>query len=1421
MKKNIIALHVVVVLFSFLSCFSQGYLEFNKILQDRGLAHSDVHSIIQDDHGFIWFGTLGGLNRFDGYELKTFSNQNNLFESVYKNRIEKIIQQKNFLWLVTQGGIECFDLGKEKYLDLQWKLNDNASLQNAKLLSVYVSPNNILYVLSESYLKAFEITYKESRDIVLQELFLDNEPKQAIYVDMQADEKGLQWVVTNKGLFLLIEERGKIQIKPISVESKNKIYKNFSGLFAYENNYLLLGTQNGFLKANTSIFDTENQSKVSASFYEINYPYINSENIVDNSLIVNSFEKSVDNSYWIGSSYGLIKAELVNTAYNFTFYNEKNSNLSSSSIVALLKDESGCLWLSNYDGGINFVDLNKKGFKSIVYNANSENSISENYIRAIAEDKLGNIWIGTEKTGLNYYNFKDRSVKKFKHSKKNSKGISSNKIRSLIIDNDGRLWVGTAEGINIYSEKTNSFYKISDVGDSNKSLSNKIIFALAEDKFGNIWAGSWLNGLNRINYKDEKDFEIEHVYKKNGEGYGLSSNVITFIYADSYYPEVFVGTNNGLNHIFLNEDGSINEILHYKGSESYTQSISSNWVWPIVRENDSTLWVGTLGGGLNKLMLDSNLELGYKAKSFSIKEGAPSTDIETIIYDDDKGELWLGGKGLSRFNIEREEFTNYDKEDGLVGNSFKVGAAFKGESGRFYFGSTKGISYFYPSQIETNTFNSNVVFTNLYVNNQIIDISETSSEYDILPITLNSTDEIELNHFENNFQIQFSSLHYANPNRSQFKYRLLNYNDDWIVTNASDRKASYSNLPYGEYLFEVMATNNDGVWSSDVKRLAINIIAPWWLTNFARICYVVLGILILILSYYLLVRWFGLKKAYEVSVIKEQEKEKMYQFTGQFFTNISHEFKTPLTLILNPLEKLMKEDMGGSYKKEKYYQLMYKNAKRLLRLINELIDYRKVSSNAYKLNSGWHYLNPFFDDIKDSFKSALESKSITFNYKNNLSYEKLNFDKIVLEKIIFNLLGNAIKFSNNGGKIDIRLSEEREGNAGKYLYSNSIKSDFVAPSYTYISIEDTASGIDEVSISKIFERFFQAGNTANIQGSGIGLTLVKSLVEIHKMNLSVYSKEEVGTKFVLEIPNVDFEKEFGDSIIKNTIQLSKNALSPFVPKDDIIIDNKVELFETYTKPEILLVEDNAELRSFIKDDFDSEFSVFEASNGKEALEILEEHRHIKVIVSDIMMPVMGGVELCKVVKSHSEFSNIPFILLSAKYNTESQIEGAQSGADIYLSKPFSLEVLHLTILNVLKSRKQIKQAAIENTFEEARKNVKGNTEDEFLKKVINCIDDNIDDVNFDVVKLCKLLGISKTKLYTKIKEVTSESVGGLIRSIRLKKAAQILSSTDLNIIQVMDKVGMQSQSHFTKSFKKQFGVTPSEFVKNLNTTKKQ
>ncbi len=1399
--------------------FAQGVKQnFRNISAKDGLSHSDVMDVTQDDKGFIWIGTLAGLNKYDGHAIKRFSNKNYLIESVYKNRINRMVCKDNYIWLATQGGLDCFNIETEKYVKINWLFNDSVFTPNTDIKSVFVSDRNMVYIISVDTVKAFKVLEASQSQLTLKELTIRNLPNNGDFLDMQSDENGLKWLLSENNLYYLDDSDSEIKIKSAEVSDGNVIFSDFFGFYTTETNYLLIGVEKGFLKANTSFLNSDVPIKLSTTFYEIETSAIQSGNTYNTRFVINRFVKGINNNIWLGSSYGLIEASLTSQGYKYAFYNNYNENLTTSGVVGLFRDRSDCLWVSNYQGGVNCTDLYQKNFYSLKYNPGETNSLSENYVRAIVEDENENIWIGTEKTGLNYYNFSTGKFSFLRRDANSENSLISDGVRSLLVDNKNRLWIGTMDGISIYSPDNGKYFNITKDGSKGKALTNNVVFTMDKDKFGNIWAGSWHSGLNRISFKNENDFEVENIYKKSEKNsIGLSSNVITYIYADDFFPEVFIGTDKGLNHVFLNEDGSIKHIASYKGDNSKANTLSSDFIWPTIRENDSVLWVGTLGGGLNRLVINKNSELGYRATAFSIEEGAPSADIETIIFNDKKKELWLGGVGLSKFDLTTKRFDNYDEEDGLSGNSFKVGSATKGESGRYYFGGTEGLTYFYPDKIVNNEYLPKIVLTDLIVNNKPVSIAKESESNINLNKAITYQEEIALSHTENNFQIHFTSDHYAKPNKTKFKYKLVGYDKDWVFVDAKDRKASFTNLPYGSYVFQVTGTNSDGIWTNDIRSLRINVLAPWWLTKWAKVGYIFLFIGFLTLGFFAIVRWFKLKKAYEVSVIEEEQKEIMYQLRDQFFTNISHEFKTPLTLIFNPLERLLSKENINVKQRNSFYKIMLKNAERLLKLINELIDYRKVSTNVYKLNLEEHNLVEFVNEIKEFFESTLRKKEITLEIKETLNKRTLQFDMSVLEKILFNIIGNAIKFSPEKGKVSVSLSESPFSIDKNLTNTITIDSEFDAPENIYIAIKDEGVGIGEQQIEHIFDRFFQS-EKANIGGSGIGLTLVKSLVQLHKIKLTVFSQLKKGTVFLLAIPNIDYHTVFPQLAIPGSVRLSEKVKTNLetldIKESKQLYEEDLELYENFTKPEILIVEDNEELRGFIKDDFQEHFNVLTASNGIEALAMLESN-NIQAIISDIMMPEMDGIELCKKVKSSHLYKHIPFVLLTAKFKVESQIEGMQSGADTYIPKPFSLDVLRLHIYNLLKNKQELKEKIVENSFEEARKITTEKCKNKFLKQVIDTIDENIEDVDFDVSRLSEILGVSKSTLYNSVKSLTSESIGVLIRKIRLKKAAQILSNSDLNIIQVMDKVGIQSQSHFTKSFKKEFGKTPSEFKRSL------
>ncbi|MEZ4992708.1 MAG: response regulator [Saprospiraceae bacterium] len=1048
-----------------------------------------------------------------------------------------------------------------------------------------------------------------------------------------------------------------------------------------------------------------------------------------------------------------------------------------------------------------------------------DNTLSGNYVRALLEDERGNIWIGTREDGLNYYDFSTHQYTSYRHDPNDPSSLSSSDIRALAYDGAHRLWIGTAKGgISILDAASGNFHHLQQEVEPSQSLTNNTIFSLTKDKFGQMWAGSWQRGLNRIRYQNEDNYSIEQIMNESEGDYRISSNRTSYVFADEIYPEVFVSTDKGLDRIFLKPDGSIERIVHYRGEDEQDHTLSSNYIWPVERINDSTLWVGTIGGGLNKLILDDAKD-GYSAVHFSIEEGAPSADIESMLLDE-HGRVWMGTKGISMFNPATETFRNFDINDGLQSNSFKIGAACKGASGRMYFGGTRGINFFYPDSIRLNEEKPKVVLTDLVINNASVNLGEKKNKWIILDQSINESEWIHLSHLENNLSISFAALHYANPGKCNYRYKLEGFDEDWIATNAGNRKATYSNLDYGDYEFKVSASNGDGIWSDEVTSLRISVYAPWWQTGLAYFCYALLFMLALGGIYYALIRWYKLKQAYEISLLEEKQMKELHQIRLQFFTNISHDFKTPLTLILNPLENLLHQQVGER-KARRYFHLMYNNAKRLLHLVNELMDFRKVETGAYRLDVRQADLEQTDRDIMDNFDEHALSKDIQFSFQSLRDSSESYFDRNVLEKILINLLGNAFKNTEPSGTVSLKLYDHYEQFHPEFAHSFKIKSEYRSDVYSWLHIKDTGTGIHKDHLPLIFDRYFSTNREGGAEvNTGIGLALVRSLVLLHKGELSIYSEEGKGTELLIGFPN---QARDYDLARENNVPLSNETLYQTVQDELLNVDEVVaeslsfrDAQDAY-RPRILIVEDNRELRDFIRDTFEKEFHVIEAGDGKEGLALARKEPP-DLIISDVMMPKMDGITLCEIIKNDEVLNHIPFILLTAKSSVENKLKGVESGADYYFTKPVNIRMLQATIQNIIHSRSKLRELYVKNAFSKAREMAVNEKEKSFMENLVQIVEDNIENNDFDVDQLCREIGMSRTKLYNKVKNITGKSVGELIRSLRLKRAAQLLASEDVSVIQVMFRVGIQSQSYFAKAFKKEFNKTPSQFVKELEQT---
>ena len=1351
----------------------------NYLTVDDGLSHTDANDIAQDEKGFIWIATFFGLDRYDGYHIKKYYNSNEPINNAFKNRISCIYPDSDGnIWLGTEAGLQRFDAKTETYID--YKDIDN----NRPIFSkIYKPKGNVLFGLSGDQIRIYDL-----KDRIITEKKL-NAPKGFRCSDMTADKNGTLYLTSNLGLWTLNKngEFKQVLIDALPESELSRVY------FDDANNLIVTAGKKMLL---TSVLPPK------TSTAERHFTFTEQFSAPDNKSIM-GVQKKGDYEYWINTGSNLFRlnknlklVQIINNKDSF-------SNLNSNTLTKMFIDRSECMWVCTFGGGVNYFNLNEKLFYTLQNNPQNTNSLSGNHIRSVMVN--GNeVWIGTTANGLNLYNLKTQNYTHY-NSADSSLGLKSNEITALTLDDEQNLWIGSSAGIDILRPDKKTFWRPPGYEDFPKY----VIDAFTKDYYGNIWFGNHSDRFGVIWKDAQNNYQVNY--------YGAAGY---FIFADKNKPQLFISSTEGLKRIIVDKEGKIIKEFNYRAS-SKPNSLSSNYTYPICKQNDSTYWIGTIGGGLNRLTLgDDN---SYKIKVYDGKYGI-FNDVESMEIDDD-GTIWMGGNGLERFNPKTEELIRYDKKDGLQGNSFKVNSSFKGADGRLYFGGINGLNYFFPSQIKPNKIPAKPVLTDILINNSQPSYRKTDSTEALIKQSISYCKEISLNYLQNNFVISFSAMHFANPLKCKYRYKLEGFDKNWKYTDGKNPSAAYNNLDYNSYRFILQASNNDGIWNKDTAETVFKITPPWWKSTLAKFLYILLVFMALIGIYIYQARWYRLKREIEVRAVNEQkreemhrQKEELYQQQLMFFTNISHEFRTPLTLILGPLENLISQNKDSSLNNS--YQLMLKNAKRLINLISELMNFKKVTDSLIKLQVQPVVINQFCKDLASEFSNLSAGKDIQFKMLDYILKEDQRpvtawLDIQILEKILFNLLNNSFKYTDAGGEITFEIAMGRDRFKPAFAKGFKILNEtHQAEEYIYFRVADTGIGISEESISKIFERYYRISR--NHLGSGVGLALVKSLTLLHKGNVYVYSEREKGTEIIIAIPWEEHNYTASEKVEKGTaLKTQLEAVDNSVEAP--LTDDSKNMHQPKTlknRKNILLVDDNRELRAFLTEVFESQYNILAAENGIEAIEVATE-KIPDLIISDVMMPKMDGIELCKIMKEKFETSHIPFIILSAKDALGNKIKGMESGADYYFAKPLSTELLLLTVNNIFDQREKLKEHYNNNYLSEATELVESEKDKAFLNKVINIIETNMQDPDLSVDYLCDHLFISRTKLYQKIKGISDQSVGEFIRTIRLKKAIQIMTHESVTMAEVADRIGLQSSSNFSRTFKREYGKSPLQFIKAL------
>ncbi|HRZ98394.1 MAG TPA: two-component regulator propeller domain-containing protein, partial [Paludibacter sp.] len=1053
-------------------------------------------------------------------------------------------------------------------------------------------------------------------------------------------------------------------------------------------------------------------------------------------------------------------------------------------------DRNGNLWLCTYNKGLEKISFYTPKFHLGKVN-NQVNSLTANEIRALQQMANGDIWMATKDGTVRVFDSKFKELGVLSANGTLSKGEKINDLAYCILqDSKKNIWIGT-KGTGVMkltpknvnsSEHVYSIQRFVNNPLDNNSLSNDNIYSIIEDSKQRILIGTFGGGLNIVS---ETNGKINFLNYKNKLTYPISTCAKIRHLLQDKDNTLWIATTNGLLQINDFMTHQMKEYYHEK-LPNIENSLSNNDVHYLHLDKKNQLWIATFGGGLNKLITKATGKSSAVFKHFSTKQGLFS-DIVLSIKEDNAGILWLSSEnGISRFDSKNNFIQNYDMFNGISDAHFSEAASLFTRDGSILFGSNKGYYFFNPSKIKVSAEKPSIEFTGFQLFSNDVRVGDENSP---LKQSISTSEVIELTHKQSVFSIEYAALDFSNSDKINYAFMLENFENDWNYVQ-NQRKATYTNLAKGTYYFKVKSTNNEGVWVDNEKVIKIKILPSFWETPFAYFIYFVLFLLLLYAVYYLTSVYTRLKNEVEV-------EQKVTDIKLRFFTNISHELRTPLTLILGPVENIIKTEKVSESTKEQLH-VVKSNADRMLRLINQILDFRKIQNKKMRLKIQPTRFDKLISEICSNFSKESVEKNIEFKYVNNAGEVVLWIDRDKTDIIIYNLLSNAFKYTPSGKKIELRIEK------------SSAKGDI------QVKVIDEGMGIPREKRSVMFERFTSANEIQNIgnqRGTGIGLNLVKELVDLHKGKIDVESEPDKGTTFTVTFFNG--KEHFGndvDFIIEDDYNNEAEKINLEDKKPVNCLENYVSIKEA---PMILIVEDNDEMRNFLSKVLSKNYRIETAVDGAEGWE-----KSLKLIpdliITDLMMPNLDGLELTALIKKNDRTSHIPVILLTAKSADESRLVALKSGADDYITKPFSPVLLEARVENILEQRRRLQNLYRKHLLElEPTKVEMASLDEVFIAKLVNFMEKNIENSELTVEDMVSEMAYGRTVFFNKLKGLTGLAPIEFIREMRIKRAAQLLKSGEYNISQITYMVGMSDSRYFSKCFKKIYGVTPSEFKRNL------
>ncbi|MBU2929351.1 hybrid sensor histidine kinase/response regulator transcription factor [Winogradskyella psychrotolerans] len=1336
--KFIHCIHIVFQL-SFCLCFF-GYAQQQQpnikyFSLEEGLSQVTINDILQDKNGYVWIATQDGLNRFDGEKFKHYKHHDTDSTSISGNLTNTLLEDdKSNIWVGTIGnGLSYYNQDKERFysVKLQYALNENETISD------FAIDNDGEIWVASRLSGLHKLKYLENNTFS-QKNYLPNLSLGALLYDAN---KTL-WVGDFDGNIYNINPK---KSNDITITPKFKINSRIRSFYNTEE-HLLIGCDYGlyiynFQNKKLDLFNFDITTNFSVKF-------------------ISAFLKENDSSVWVGTGNGLFLLDWKKMKIIRKIEKSKNNidGLSNNTVTALLKIDEDRI-LAGTANNLNFLNFKSPFFQNISKDKRGSHLLNDNVIFSILKDET-DLWIGTSDGGLNLIR---NGTPYYFEKVENDSTSTFGTVREIVKDHKNqRIWIATTRGIRMLNLKTfnpkHPKFTIFRYNPKDKnSISGDFLKGMTLDQNNNIWGATYGYGVFRLETKDSGKTKITRYLHNPENKNSLQSNVTMCVRTDKNQ-NIWIGTQGGLTKLHFQNSNYTDPIFtNYNKDSKQKNTLSNNSVYDILLDKNDSIWVGTRHG-LNLFLGDNSFTSWMEQDQFT------NAAVYTI-QDDDLGNLWLGtNDGLVKFNTSKRKFTQYKSEDGIQSNEFDIHAKFKDNQGHIYLGGIGGVTYFNPQKIETIDQPNKLYFSELKIKDSVI--KPNNAKGALLTKSIIKSNHIEFKHNQFPFYLHFSSIDFRDYKNVKYGYKLLPTDEDWNML--TDSRIQFLNLPSGDYNIQINGFSRGVEWNQAPLEMSLSILPPWYKTWLAYLFY--LGIIVFIVN-----RFYKFQVSKKLAKAESIKLKEIDELKTKMYGNISHEFRTPLTLI-NGLSKILIEENINNDNTEKLKGI-YRNGNQLLKLVNQILGLVSFDAKKVKANYKNGDVIVFIKQCVSYYKFHSDSKQQHLTLFSEIESLQMDFDDDKLQKIINNVLSNAIKFTPPKGKIDIEL---------KKVNQNLI-----------IIISDSGKGINEKHLPYIFDRYYKTFEDNIDIGNGIGMALTKELVNLLKGKINVESKINKGTTFTIQLP------------INNTVENTSEVLYelPFTDTTKTTEDTETAGLNKKASHTLLLVEDNKEIRNYITLLLGKIYNITIAKNGIEGLKIAK-NKNIDFIISDVMMPMMDGFEFCKQIKSDLKTSHIPFIILSAKTAKEDILKGHKLGIDTYLFKPFDKDELLLIIKNLLqKKQEQINYFSKLLKLKECSDHLNTNQLDiDLIRDLQEYALNNNNKLSID--QLAKELGTSRTQLHRKVKALTEMSVTNYINHIRIEKAKHLLVNTKLNSNEIGFEVGFESSTYFSRIFKKELGMTP-------------